>query len=220
MESIAMIVRALVAGANAVSNETASDAVRNAYNELKADVVLNWETGMEGHKANPHEVQHLLDHLESDPEMFQRRVEKKLEEAMPTPAEELVAKAQQLTDQLAKTGLKREEPSHATGGVNNVAAEWNQMGKAWADKGNYTRAIEFYEQALKVTILAFGDEHPNVAEALNQLGRVWADKGDTGIASGYFHNALTMSKHLLGTQHPQTIQIANNLKMVKGYTEK
>jgi tetratricopeptide (TPR) repeat protein len=76
------------------------------------------------------------------------------------------------------------------------------MGKAWADKGNYTKAIEYYEQALKVTALAFGDEHPNVAEALNQLGRVWADKGEIDQAVDYFRNALTMSQHLLGTQHP------------------
>lgn len=219
MESIAMIVRALVAGAGAVKKASASDAVKNAYYDLKADVMLKWEIGMEGEKADPQELKLLLDKLEIDPEMFQTRVEKRLAEAMPEPAEELIAKAQQLSDQLEETGLKGERQSYATGELNNVAAEWNQMGKAWADKGNYTKSIEYYEQALKVTSLAFGDEHPKVVEALNQLGRVWADKGDIGIAGDYFQNALTMSKHVLGPQHPQTIQIANNLKMVKGYTE-
>ena len=219
MEPIATIVQALIAGAGAVSKETASDAVKNAYHELKADVVRNWGIGMDGHKADPQELELLLDKMESDPEMSQVRVEKRLASAMPAPADELVAKAQRLYDQLAETGLEREQPSHDTGGLNDVAAEWNQMGKAWADKGNYTKSIEYYEQALKVTSLAFGDAHPKVVEALNQLGRVWADKGDIGIAGDYFQNALTMSKHVLGTQHPQTIQIANNLKIVKGYTE-
>ncbi len=219
MEPISIIVRALVVGAGAVSKATASDAVKNAYNDLKADVVRNWGIGMEDHKADPQELKLLLDKLESDPEMFQIRVEKRLAEAMPEPAEKLVTKAQHLSEQLVKTGSHREGSSGTNGELNNVAAEWNQMGKAWADKGNYTKAIEYYEQALKVTSLAFGDEHPLVAEALNQLGRVWADKGDIGIAGDYFQNALTMSKHLLGTQHPQTIQIANNLRMVKGYTE-
>ncbi|NNJ97486.1 MAG: tetratricopeptide repeat protein [Gammaproteobacteria bacterium] len=220
MESIAMIVRALVAGAGAVSEETASDALKNAYYELKTDVMLNWEIGMAGEKADTQEVKLLLDNLEDDPEMFQIAVEKRLAEAMPTPAEELVAKAQQLCDQLDETGLKREGQSYATGDLNNVADKWNQMGKAWADRGNYTKAIEYYEQALKVTVLAFGDDHPNVAKALTQLGSIWADKGEIDIASNYFQNALTMSQKLLGTQHPLTIQVSNNLKMVKGPSKK
>ena len=219
MEPIEMIVRVLVAGAGAVSKGTASDGVKNAYNDLKTGVMLNWVIGMEGHKADPQEMKLLLDKLESDPEMFQIRVEKRLAEAMPEPAEKLVAKAQRLSEQLVETGSHREGTSGTNGELNNVAAEWNQMGKAWAEKGNYTKAIEYYEQALKVTILAFGDEHPKVAEALNSLGRAWSDKGEIKRASGYFRIALTMSRRLLGPQHPQTIQIANNLKMVKGSTE-
>ena len=79
MEPIATIVQALIAGAGAVSKETASDAVKNAYHELKADVVRNWGIGMDGYKADPQELELLLDKLDSEPEMSHIRVEKNLQ---------------------------------------------------------------------------------------------------------------------------------------------
>jgi tetratricopeptide (TPR) repeat protein len=46
----------------------------------------------------------------------------------------------------------------------------NSVSAAWYAKGEYDKAIEYYEKALKVYILTFGEDHPWVATGWNNLG--------------------------------------------------
>ncbi|MCP4264066.1 MAG: tetratricopeptide repeat protein, partial [Candidatus Brocadiaceae bacterium] len=53
----------------------------------------------------------------------------------------------------------------------------NKLGSAWYSKGEYDKAIEYYEKALKSDINTFGEEHPQVAIRWNNLGLAWHSKG-------------------------------------------
>jgi tetratricopeptide (TPR) repeat protein len=46
-------------------------------------------------------------------------------------------------------------------------------------KGEYDKAIDYYEKALQINLNAFGGQHPNVATGYNDLGAAWYSKGDT-----------------------------------------
>ena len=48
---------------------------------------------------------------------------------------------------------------------------------AWHAKGEYGKAIEYYEKALKSDLKTFGEDHPNVATSWNNLGVAWQAKG-------------------------------------------
>ncbi|MCP4370660.1 MAG: TIR domain-containing protein, partial [Deltaproteobacteria bacterium] len=54
----------------------------------------------------------------------------------------------------------------------------NNLGLAWKAKGEYDKAIEYYEKALKSDLKTFGEEHPNVAIYWNNLGMAWYAKGE------------------------------------------
>jgi tetratricopeptide (TPR) repeat protein len=45
----------------------------------------------------------------------------------------------------------------------NAATYRNNLGAAWKAKGNYDKAIEYYENALKSDLNNYGEDHPNVA---------------------------------------------------------
>jgi len=87
----------------------------------------------------------------------------------------------------------------------------NNLGAAWHKKGQYDKAIEYYEQALAIVKKAFGDEHPQVATGLNNLGAAWDNKGQYDKAIEYYEQALAILKKSFGDEHPQVANALNNL---------
>ncbi len=94
----------------------------------------------------------------------------------------------------------------------NVAMQWNNLGLAWAAKGEYDKAIGYYEKALEVDIATFGEGHPNVAGDWGNLGLVWAAKGEYDKAIGYHEKALEFFERSLGKDHPYTRRAQANLR--------
>jgi len=44
-----------------------------------------------------------------------------------------------------------------------VAIRWHNLGNAWHHKGEYDKAIEYYDKALDSDLKTFAsDEHPNI----------------------------------------------------------
>ena len=45
-------------------------------------------------------------------------------------------------------------------------------------KGDYKKAVEYYNNSLSINLKALGKNHPNVAVAHNNLGVLYRAKGD------------------------------------------
>ncbi|HJN25080.1 MAG TPA: tetratricopeptide repeat protein, partial [Rhodospirillales bacterium] len=52
----------------------------------------------------------------------------------------------------------------------DVAKFRNNLGMAWQAKGEYDKAIEYYELALASDLKTLGEDHPDVARVRNNLG--------------------------------------------------
>lgn len=105
MEPISMIVGALVAGASTALKDTASQAVKDAYQGLKNLLIQHWKSKTEEDtKTKEIEAKVFIDNLESDPAGFKKPMEKKLNEIMPEPDTALIERAQQLEKILEESG--------------------------------------------------------------------------------------------------------------------
>ena len=52
----------------------------------------------------------------------------------------------------------------------SVAGSYNNIGLTWKNKGEYVKALEFYENALHIEIKTLGQEHPDVAISYFNIG--------------------------------------------------
>ncbi len=93
----------------------------------------------------------------------------------------------------------------------NAATYRNNLGAAWKGKGNYDKAIEYYEKALKSDLETFGEDHPNVATYRNNLGATWKAKGEYDKAIEYYEKALKSDLNNFGESHPKVATRWNNL---------
>ena len=50
-----------------------------------------------------------------------------------------------------------------------MATDWNNLGAAWWNKGDYDKAIDYYEKALKVMKRFLGTQHPSTIIIINNL---------------------------------------------------
>jgi tetratricopeptide (TPR) repeat protein len=84
-----------------------------------------------------------------------------------------------------------------------AAGDYNSLGGAWSSKGEYDKAIEYYEKALQINVRAFGDQHPNLARNYNSLGGAWNYKREYDKAIGYHEEASQINVRAFGDQHPK-----------------
>jgi lipoprotein NlpI len=66
----------------------------------------------------------------------------------------------------------------------NLSRAFFNRGRAWSDKGEFDRAIQDFDQALRID--------PNYADAFNNLGVAYAGKGQTNRAIEDFDHAIQL----------------------------
>ena len=59
------------------------------------------------------------------------------------------------------------------------------MGQAYDSKGEYDRALEYYQQALAIKKATLGDNHPKTAVTLNAMGEAYSSRGEYESAVEY-----------------------------------
>jgi len=64
--------------------------------------------------------------------------------------------------------------------------------------------IGYYEQALAIWKLVYGDQHPDVAIDLNNLGSAYFELGDKKRAKAYFEASYQIKLKFFGPDHPST----------------
>ena len=81
--------------------------------------------------------------------------------------------------------------------------------------GEYDKAIEFYNKALKIYLATLGENHPSTASTYNNLGLAWSDKGEYDKAIEFYNKALKITLATLGENHPHTKIVKNNIEELK-----
>ncbi|OBQ15482.1 hypothetical protein [Anabaena sp. AL93] len=104
MDPISLIIAALSAGAIAAAKDIAGTAVKDAYQGLKTLIKKKFE-------SEP-KAQMVLEEHETDPEIYDAALKKKLAEAGAGQDEEIIKLAQEL--------LKQVKPEESAGGKYNV----------------------------------------------------------------------------------------------------
>jgi len=88
---------------------------------------------------------------------------------------------------------------------------YNNMGLAYNHKGEYDRAIGYYQKALNIDLKKLGPEHPSVAIDYNNIGLAYGSKGEYDRAIEYYQKALKINLKKLGPEHPDTAIVYNNI---------
>ncbi|WP_435277347.1 tetratricopeptide repeat protein (plasmid) [Psychrobium sp. nBUS_13] len=91
----------------------------------------------------------------------------------------------------------------------NNATYQNRAGLINSALGNYDKAINYLELALKSDLKTFGENHPTVATSHNNLGAAWKAKGEYDKAINYYELALKSGLKTFGENHP-TVAISHN----------
>ena len=96
----------------------------------------------------------------------------------------------------------------------DFSAAYNNLGLAYDSKGDYDKAIEYYQKSLKIGLKKLGSEHPDVATSYNNLGKAYESKGDYGKAIEYCQKALKIDLKKLGPEHPKVAGDYNSLGLI------
>mmetsp|Transcript_37605 Transcript_37605/g.55394 ORF Transcript_37605/g.55394 Transcript_37605/m.55394 type:complete len:691 (+) Transcript_37605:145-2217(+) len=84
-----------------------------------------------------------------------------------------------------------------------IAATLNSLGLLYyQDSGNgQEMAMDLFQQALKLRVYVFGNEHKDVATTLNNIGRIYMQQADFESALSTFEQVLSIREEVLGKNH-------------------
>ena len=139
-------------------------------------------------------------------------------------------------NRLFGTTIARKTHIHATfikyGLIYSKKAEQNKnlqlsclvdMGEELIGKGQYDKAIDYFEKALADNLENSGSEHVNVRVCWKTLGAAWDGKGESYKAIDFYEKALASDLRNLGPENPDVAMDLNKLGNVwarEGQTDK
>ena len=88
---------------------------------------------------------------------------------------------------------------------------WTKLGNEEYQKGNYDKALEFYEKELQTDLETKDSDDPEIGSDLNNLGLAWRAKGDADRAIEYYEKAIAIKLKTLDEYHPEMAGIWNDL---------
>ncbi|MEE1001122.1 MAG: tetratricopeptide repeat protein [Bacteroidales bacterium] len=105
--------------------------------------------------------------------------------------------------------------SEDTNGQNVItAASYNNIGNVYSESGNYVKALEYYNESLKIKKEVLGENHTVTATSYGNIGNVYSKSGNYVKALEYYNESLKIKKVTLGENHPDTAMSYNNIGVV------
>jgi hypothetical protein len=117
------------------------------------------------------------------------------------------------------------EVEEAAGSAPDAAAGWDcraalgraqhMAGSYMAGRGQYDRAIELYERALRIQEATLGEMHAETAATISSMGAAYGYKGQHDLAIAATERALRICLQVLGPHHPQTLETQQSLANIR-----
>lgn len=79
-------------------------------------------------------------------------------------------------------------------GFEPVASSYNNFGITWDSKGNYDKALEYYEKCLAIRLKTLGGEHPDVATSYYNIGNCNYELKSHSIAIDFLKKGFSTLK--------------------------
>ncbi|CAF3631419.1 unnamed protein product [Rotaria sp. Silwood1] len=95
-----------------------------------------------------------------------------------------------------------------------IPTNYNSIGIVHNEKGEYDKALEYYEKALQIRIQSFPPNHPSLAPTYSNIGSVYNDKGEYDKALEYYKKALAIQMKFLSPYHSSLLTTYNNIGLV------
>ncbi|ETO04601.1 hypothetical protein RFI_32795 [Reticulomyxa filosa] len=86
-----------------------------------------------------------------------------------------------------------------------VAEYCNWLGDAYVARGEYNKAIEYFEKSLAIRLDKLGSEHVDIGTLYYALGITYNERGESDKALDYFTKARKIRLKCLGSNHSDTI---------------
>ena len=68
----------------------------------------------------------------------------------------------------------------------------NNLGTAWSEKGEFKKALTYFEKVQEIARIAFGEQHFMLTTTYNNLGETWSSMEEYDKAIEYFEKALEL----------------------------
>ena len=76
----------------------------------------------------------------------------------------------------------------------SLASSYNNIGFLWKSKGEYDKALDYYEKCLIIELKTLGDKHPSVASSYNNIGDCLKNLEKYVLAIDVFNKGLSIQK--------------------------
>ena len=71
----------------------------------------------------------------------------------------------------------------------------------WDRKGEFDKALDYYEKCLKIELKTLGEEHPSIAISYSNIGFAFENKGDYTNAIKFYHQSKEVKIIVFGKEH-------------------
>ncbi len=97
----------------------------------------------------------------------------------------------------------------------SLAISYNNIGGVYQNKGEYTKALSFYEKDLEISRKTLPPNHPSLATSYNNIGWVYRNTEDYPKAIAYFERDLDILQRSLPFNHPSVQDVRESIEFVK-----
>ena len=92
------------------------------------------------------------------------------------------------------------------------------MAHVFPDKGEYDKALEWYQRTLDGEEMALGKDHPDTLTTVHNMARVFQNTGEYDKALEWYLWALDGQEKALGKDHPDTIDTVKDIAALSHFS--